>query len=106
MTVALLWLILASSFLSPAQRFDSWKILGPGGGGAQFRPTVSPHDPNRVFVNCDMTGAYITNDGGESWRMFNLRGVVSFFVFDPREPDVVYAKTIGLWRTTDAGKTW
>ncbi len=102
-----LLLLLVSSFISmSAPRFDSWQILGPGGGGAQYRPTVSPHDPNRVFVNCDMTGAYITNDGGESWRMFNLRGVVSFFVFDPLRPDVVYAKTIGLWRTTDGGKTW
>jgi photosystem II stability/assembly factor-like uncharacterized protein len=102
--VLLLLVSLALSMSAP--RFDSWKILGPGGGGAQFRPTVSPHDPNRVFVACDMTGAYITNDGGESWRMFNLRGVASFFVFDPLQPDVIYAKTIGLWRTTDGGKTW
>jgi len=106
MILPVLLLLLSSLVSAPAQRFDSWKVLGPGGGGAQYRPTVSPHDPNRVFVNCDMTGAYITNDGGESWRMFNLRGVVSFFVFDPLQPDVVYAKTIGLWRTTDGGKTW
>ena len=59
------------------------RTLGPGGGGAQFNPTVSPHDANRVLVSCDMTGAYITHDGGKSWRMFNLRGVVDFFVFDP-----------------------
>ena len=36
------------------------------------RPAVSPHDPKVVVEGCDMTGAYITKDGGESWRMFSL----------------------------------
>jgi len=89
-----------------APRLDKWKVIGPGGGGAQYFPTVSPHDPDKVFVRCDMTGAYTSDDGGESWRMFNLRGVVHFFVFDPVDPDTVYAQTIGLWRSTDRGRTW
>ncbi|HLV78971.1 MAG TPA: hypothetical protein VKT32_01780 [Chthonomonadaceae bacterium] len=84
----------------------SWKILGPGGGGAQFVPAISPHDPRRVLVACDMTGAYITHDAGKSWRMFNLRGRVSFFAFDPCAPDTLYANAIGLWRSDDAGQTW
>ncbi len=87
-------------------RHDAWKVIGPGGGGAQFLPTISPHDPNRVLVSCDMTGSYITHDGGETWRMFNLRGRARFFVFDPVEPDTIYAQSIGLWRSTDAGATW
>src|SRR6266404_3114874 len=68
--------------LSP-QRFDAWQILGPGGGGAQFYPAVSPHNPDVVLVACDMTGAYISEDAGNSWRMFNLRVPVTFFAFDP-----------------------
>ena len=87
-------------------RQDAWRILGPGGGGAQFMPTISPHDTNRVLVACDMTGSYISHDGGESWRMFNLRGTTRFFVFDPVAPDTIYAYGIGLWRSTDAGATW
>lgn len=47
-----------------APRLDAWRILGPGGGGAQFYPAVSPHDPNLVLVACDMTGAYISENGG------------------------------------------
>lgn len=89
-----------------AQRLDKWRVLGPGGGGAQYYPTISPHNPNRILINCDMTGSYISNDGGESWRMFNLRGAISFFVFDPINPEVIYAKTIGLWRSVDSGRTW
>lgn len=89
-----------------AKRFDAWKILGPGGGGAQFIPTVSPHDPKTVLVGCDMTGSYITRDGGDSWRIFNLRGRAAFFVFDPLDPKTIYARTSGLWRSTDSGRTW
>jgi photosystem II stability/assembly factor-like uncharacterized protein len=71
-----------------------------------FNPTISPHDPNTVLVSCDMTGAYITHDGGRSWRMFNLRGTVQFFVFDPVDPKIIYAKVAGLWRSQDRGETW
>src|ERR1700761_1157124 len=89
-----------------AQRPGDFKIVGPGGGGAMFRPVVSPHDPNTVLVACDMTGAYITHDGGRSWRMFNLRGTVKFFMFDPKDPKTMYAQVTGLWRSKDAGGTW
>jgi photosystem II stability/assembly factor-like uncharacterized protein len=84
----------------------SWTVIGPGGGGAQFHPTISPHDPNFVLVGCDMTGAYLSRDGGKSWRMINLRGVPRFFVFDPSDAKVLYIQTIGLWRSTDSGVTW
>jgi photosystem II stability/assembly factor-like uncharacterized protein len=89
-----------------AQRPGDFKIVGPGGGGAMFRPVVSPHDPNTVLVACDMTGAYITHDGGKSWRMFNLRGVAEFFVFDPNDKNVIYVKSTALWRSQDNGETW
>jgi len=53
-----------------------------------------------------MTGSYITHDAGKSWRMFNLRGVVEFFVFDPLDRKVIYAQSNGLWRSQDEGETW
>jgi hypothetical protein len=40
------------------------------------------------------------------WRMFNLRGVVKFFVFDPLDKNVVYAQATALWRSQDGGRTW
>src|SRR3954469_23754228 len=99
----LLLLFIAAAF---AERPGDFKVVGPGGGGAMFNPTVSPHDPKTVLISCDMTGSYITHDGGQSWRMFNLRGTVRFFVFDPLDPKVMYAQVTGLWRSTDAGETW
>ena len=89
-----------------APRHDAWRVLGPGGGGAQFYPAISPHDPNLVMVACDMTGAYISEDGGKSWRMFELRHPVSFFAFDPVDPKIIYAGAGGLWRSVDRGGTW
>ncbi len=102
-------LLLSQEILSQAvgaPRLDTWRILGPGGGGAQFNPTVSPVDPNLVLVSCDMTGSYLSTDGGESWRMFNLRGVVRYFVFDPVNLNIIYAVTQGLYRSSDKGRTW
>jgi len=90
----------------PAPRYDLWHILGPGGGGTMIGPTISPHDPNLVVEHCDMTGAYITKDGGQSWRMFNLRGVVTTFAFDPRNSSVIDAGNRALWKSEDRGKSW
>jgi len=95
-----------TSTRSIAQRPGDFKIIGPGGGGAMFHPLVSPHDPNTVLIACDMTGSYITHDGGRTWRMFSLRGVVDFFVFDPQDAKTMYAHATGLWRSTDSGETW
>ncbi len=69
-------------------------------------PVVSPHDPNLVVEHCDMTGAYITHDAGQSWRMFNLRTVVETFAFDPHDPNTIYAGNAALWRSRDAGRSW
>ena len=87
-------------------RLDRWEVIGPGGGGTMTHPTISPHDPKLVLVGCDMTGAYITYDGGESWRMINLGTGVSSFAFDPVHPDVIYAANPALWRSSDRGRTW
>src|SRR6058998_731784 len=89
-----------------AARPGDFRVIGPGGGGAMFHPTISPHDVNTVLVACDMTGAYITHDGGRSWRMFNLRAPVRFFGFDPRSANRIHAGADGLWRSDDSGSSW
>jgi photosystem II stability/assembly factor-like uncharacterized protein len=108
MVFSLLQAVLLALALSTSadKRPGDFKVIGPGGGGAVFHPTVSPHDIDTVLVNCDMTGAYISHDSGKSWRMFNLRGVVEFFLFDPLDKKVIYAYANGLWQSRDDGETW
>jgi hypothetical protein len=89
-----------------AARLDAWRVLGPGGGGATLHPTISPHDPKLAVEACDMTGAYITRDGGESWRMFNLGTAATAFAFDPKAPATIYAGASAVFRSDDAGQTW
>jgi photosystem II stability/assembly factor-like uncharacterized protein len=106
------YLVLSAVFIAlcltsaVAERPGDFRVIGPGGGGAMFNPTISPHDANTVLISCDMTGSYITHDGGKNWRMFNLRGVVQFFVFDPQDPKTIYARANALWRSTDGGESW
>jgi len=91
---------------NPNGRTDDWSLVGAGGGGAMFNPAISPLNPNLAFLACDMTGSYVTENGGDTWRMFNLRGGVEFFAFDPNDRNVVYANASALFRSADAGKTW
>ncbi len=108
MKLRLLPAILVAVCLSSvaAERPGDFRVIGPGGGGAMFNPTISPHDSKTVLISCDMTGSYLTHDGGQTWRMFNLRGVVRFFVFDPEDPETMYAYATALWRSRDGGEHW
>jgi hypothetical protein len=103
-----LTLVLAAALVLTAfaPREDAWRGIGPGGGGALFHPTVSPHDPRTALIACDLTGSYITIDAGGRWRAFNLGGAAEFFLFDPIDPRVIYAKAGALFRSSDGGTTW
>ena len=106
----LLTAIALFSCASKVQQTDDqpteWRWVGIGGGGSIFTPAISPHDPNFAFTSCDMGGSMVTYDGGESWRIFNLGSVARYFVFDPVYPNVVYAHSIGLFKSEDKGRTW
>jgi photosystem II stability/assembly factor-like uncharacterized protein len=104
--LAILLFLTTLAGLAQGTGANGWKIVGPGGGGTTIGPTISPHDPKLVVEHCDMTGGYVTRDDGQSWHMFNLRGVINVFVFDPADPKVIYAGNAALWRSSDSGRTW
>src|SRR5258707_12749767 len=90
---ALLGLVFVGAGPGPAPRQDAWTIVGPGGGGTMRRPAISPHDARLVVEGCDMTGAYLTRDAGDTWRMFHLGGEVESFAFDASDATALYPAT-------------
>src|SRR5215831_12733733 len=63
-------------------------------------------------------GVYRSTDGGENWQNVGLKNsrTIARIVVDPKKPDVAYVAAMGnlwtdggergLFKTTDAGKTW
>src|SRR2546426_11971634 len=77
-----------------------------GAGRASITPLSARMTAKRALGACDMTGSYLTEDGGASWRMFNLGGTTRFFEWDPNNAKVIYAGSNGLYRSADGGKSW
>ena len=91
----------------PTASDPEWKLIGPGGGGATFIPTFSYHTPEHFMVRCDMSGAYLTENGGKSYDIINFQNGASYFAYDPHNRNTVYVVSSStLNRTTDGGKTW
>ena len=100
-------LLSATTESAPSQ----WEPVGLSGGGAMFTPAISPVEPNLMLLNCDMGGAYLSEDGGHNWRMFNqaqLRGDTRCRpAFHPTNVDIIYAASAGrLCVSRDRGKTF
>jgi photosystem II stability/assembly factor-like uncharacterized protein len=91
---------------------SAWTPLGLSGGGAMYTPAISPADPNRMMINCDMSAAYLTSDGGVHWRMISYRQIRSSTrcrpAFHPTDKRTIYAANgdSGLKVTHDGGEHW
>lgn len=104
-------LILAACSCKDAERRSTatskqWELIGPGGGGATFIPTFSSHNADDFLLRCDMTGSYLTKDGGASYQQINVANGASSFAFDPLDSNVIYIGSTILNRSVDGGKTW
>ena len=83
-----------------------WEKLGPGGGGAVFIPTFSYKSADNFLLCCDMTGTYLTHDGGSSYQQINLAGGASSYAWDPSDSNIVYIGSAWLNRSQDGGTNW
>jgi len=124
-----LWLILAGAAVNvtscpgkpvtapprgaAARQTGQWQSVGLSGGGTMTTPAISPADPTWMIVNCDMSGAYQSYDGGVTWQMVHYRQLAGSTrvapVFHPTNPKVAFALSGwsgGMRKTTDKGKTW
>lgn len=90
---------------------DRWISRGPGGGGAFFAPSVSPFDPDEVWVGSDMSDLFVSRDFGRTWETIDFRtlqggnkpGRMAF----TSHPLVRYALNDSVpMRSADGGVTW
>lgn len=91
----------------------TWTPEGLSGGGAMFAPAISPVDPRRMMVNCDMSAAYMSRDAGRTWRMIHEAQLLSNIrcrpAFHPRDVDTVFAANGWSGRlavSRNGGETW
>jgi photosystem II stability/assembly factor-like uncharacterized protein len=92
-------------------KITNWHPLGLSGGGGMFSPAISPADPNLMMINCDMSAAYMSEDGGHHWRMIHqgqLRTDTQCRPgFHPSDAKVVYASSRGRLKISrDRGRTF
>ncbi|MBE0703079.1 MAG: hypothetical protein IH582_07905, partial [Afipia sp.] len=82
----------------------SWEPVGLSGGGGMFTPAISPANPALMMINCDMSAAYLSEDGGRHWRMVHHAQLRSDTrcrpAFHPTQPDVLYASSGGRLRVS------
>jgi photosystem II stability/assembly factor-like uncharacterized protein len=107
--VSLVWVSLALAGPSGGKAHP-WEPIGLSGGGAMFTPAISPADGNLMMLNCDMSAAYISTDGGASWRMIHYSQLKASTrcrpAFHPTDPRTIFAASgwDGLKVSHDGGE--
>ncbi len=97
----------------------TWKRLEgnglPKGILGRIGVSVSGADPNRVYalIEAEEGGLYRSDDAGENWarvnddHRFRQRAWYFTHIFaDPKNVDTLYILNTGLYKSTDAGKTF
>ncbi len=111
-----------------AQQYDQrlfsemrWRCIGPFRGGRTVAITGVPHQPNVFYMAAVNGGVWKTTDSGNTWQpIFDDQdtGSVGAIAVAPSDPNIVYvgsgeglqrpdlATGDGVYKSTDAGKTW
>ena len=86
----------------------TYQVMGIGGAGGMFVPSISPNDPKLMFIACDMSGTYRSTDGGQSWAMYHWKELSSSLRCRPAfGKDAIYWVTGDqLKLSKDGGATW
>jgi len=122
LTLALPWLPLS------AQQYDQklfaemrWRSIGPFRGGRTVAITGVPERPSVFYMAAVNGGVWKSDDFGNTWNPIfddQSTGSVGALAVAPTDPNIVYAGSgeglqrpdlavgDGIYKSTDAGKTW
>ena len=115
------WQGTSSGLFKSTDGGTTWKPLTkglptPAKGLGRIGIDVSRSDPKRLFAIVDapqLGGLYRSDDAGESWQRVagdpRLWGRGSDFAevkIDPKNKDVLYVANVGLYKSTDGGKSF
>jgi hypothetical protein len=71
----------------------TFQSVGIGGGGALYSPSFNPANPNEIFIGCDMTELYQTQNQGETWAerpFYQIQGGVWSEMQFTTDPNIRY----------------
>ncbi|HLG14809.1 MAG TPA: glycoside hydrolase [Blastocatellia bacterium] len=98
-----------------------WRCIGPHRGGRTVGATGVPGQPNVFYIGVNNGGVWKTNDYGHTWTpIFDDQptGSIGALAVAPSDPNIVYVGSgeglqrpdlstgDGVYKSTDAGKTW
>ena len=98
-----------------------WRCIGPHRGGRTVGATGVPGQPNVFYIGLNNGGVWKTDDYGRTWTpIFDDQptGSIGALAVAPSDPNIVYVGTgeglqrpdlatgDGMYKSTDAGKTW
>src|SRR5678816_746537 len=96
----------------------TWNQLSgglPTEGLGRMGIAVAPGNPRRIYVIADAKegGLFRSDDAGATWtkasgdsRIWGRGWYFSKVAVDPRNPEIVYVPNTGIYKSTDAGRTW
>ena len=121
-------LALAAAALAPAQSISPklysemhWRQIGPPRAGRARALAGVPSQPNVFYIGFDNGGVWRSTDYGSNWvPLFDNQttGSIGAIAVAPSNPNIVYVGTgagiirpdlsvgDGVYKSTDAGKTW
>lgn len=128
MFLVLICLLFAFGYISVAQQYPQstyqelhWRLIGPFRGGRTRAAAGVPSQPNVFYIGQANGGVWKSDDFGRTWKpIFDSQATQSIgaIAVAPSDPNVVYAACgeglhrpdlaigNGIYKSTDAGKTW